>query len=251
MNQYKIIRGTGMEDDIEFDMYGDGVLSGGRRRVATRRKCRKGSEYNTYVKKYAKKYKLSIGEAAHDIKKRCLWNKEKCKPRRKLPKATSKRKPAKACHRRKKTVMRGKGYDDMNYEGYDDMNYGGASRDELINYMNQQAYEKKIERLNGPTFDDQFDKLLCTNLKKLYSNYVPTGNRLTDIANLTKLKESYSKCNKNIGKPQKPLTQTQKNFLLEKLLESYDSQFSTFKTDRFPVGEVISQKKNKPEVVEI
>jgi hypothetical protein len=60
----KIITGSGYYEDEDIDVFGDGVLAGGRRRMRKRRP----SAFNMAVKRYMRQHGVSLAEAAHALR---------------------------------------------------------------------------------------------------------------------------------------------------------------------------------------
>lgn len=214
MDQYKIIRGTGMMDEMdEFDMYGDGVLEGGRRRVRRSRTMPKRktkskatstmTPYNRFVKRYAKEHGLSIPDAAHRIKSKKLWKG-----------TATKGKTKKRTIKRSKTTVRRRR-----------RNYGGADLDDLENAMELYQKDKKLIKRQD-SFNKDFQKLKCNRIKNLYLN-----NPDDDAAEA--MRGAYESClvaeQKDISRVVHKLTDKQKNFLLKRLLHSFDPSFTYLK----------------------
>lgn len=235
--QHKIVHGTGMMDD-DYDIYGDGVygdgvLSGGKRRSKSKSKSKgPASSYNIFVKRHAKKYDLSIPEAAADIKDRGLWKPTR---KRKVKRSTSKRTSRKSTSKRrvKHRVSKSKApkrrtriHKGRRVRGRGLM--GGANFDDLDREM--EIYRKnKQNEIKQHKQDRSFDKIKCERLKNLYLN----APHDIDYDALERRKQRYLECTKPITdkRIRSPnayrFTDQEKNFLLKKLLRLFDGDFSS------------------------
>lgn len=216
--QHKIVYGTGLMDGYggEYE-FGNGVLSGGA------------SSYNMFVKKYAKKHRLSIPEAAHAIKRKKLWKgtttKRKKRTTLKRSRTTVKRRPVKrSTVKRCRTVCKPRTRVKRRMRGRGVM--GGATIEDLEKEISK--HSKKIKNQKTQSMENKkFHALECQRLKNLYLNAPLDDPELND------LKTSYIGCVSGSKSKMRGiiprLTSYEKDFLLYKLLETFDPTFSFIK----------------------
>ena len=218
---------------------GDGVLLGGYRKKKKRThtiKKKAPSAYNIFVKKYAAKYDISIPDAAYEIKHKRLWKAGSKTPKRKIT-SRKRRIPKRTTHKRttkRRTHKRryGRGMDESDDE-YDESNddMGGATFEELEDYMEKQKTAKGSRR-QDLDFEKKFGKIECNRLKDAYIR-APIDTTATDL-NL--LKQAYKSCvsskKQNKKRSTERLTQAEKDFLLEQLLDQFNPDFRSFKKKR-------------------
>lgn len=199
MDNYDDLFGQGEEEYMDEEIFG-----------GARRRKKKSSSYSMFVKRYAKKYGMSIPEASHEIKQKCLWKGTcKQKPRRKTIKRRS---GSKAPRRKTVRRVRGRGY-------LDEDNYGGADIEDLKDLIKQYKKNKK-NALKQASFNKQFDEVKCKRFEKLYLN-APIN---TPDEELQKMRSKYESCITDIPKRAerrlRPLTKIEKEYLLMRYLST-------------------------------
>lgn len=225
-----IIRGTGDEDYSDYlDGDGEGLYGGARK------KKKKVSSYNLFVKKYAKQYDLSIPEAAHEIKRKGLWkgtstkkkSGSKTSKRRRIGSKAPKRRVVKRRTTKKKTVGRKRKPGRPKSRGRG-LYMGGATIEELDRLMKEELEKRKNFR-SQESFNKKFAKLRCERIKNKILN-----EKLSD-EELNILRGEYEQCltdlakKKEIPKTSRPkrLNKRQRAFYINYLFKN-DTEFPFF-----------------------